>query len=133
MVLEAGGIQHVTLPAAPTGSLLVAAAEAPVELILALEQRSADGAWHTVGQSQGLAPILGVPVGDATAAWRAPSGRWTVGRCRSSFAAHAVTAKPAVIGSGSLAPIPLAPVALGGITQHWNVAQVADPELRCWA
>jgi uncharacterized protein len=127
MVLEAGGIQHVTLPAAPAGSLLVAAAEAPVELILALEHRFADGTWHTVGQSQGLAPILGVPVGDGTTAWRASV--WTVdgGTVPIHFAARAATAKPAVIASGSLAPMPLEPVALGGITQHWNVAQVADP------
>jgi hypothetical protein len=122
MVLPGGGIQHVTLPAAPSGSLLVAAAEAPVELILALEQRSADGTWHTVGQSQGLAPILANPVGDANATRRLSV--WTVdgGTVPTRLAARTVTATPAPIGV-----VPLAPVALGGITRHWNAALVADP------
>jgi uncharacterized protein len=122
MVLPGGGIQHVTLPAAPVGSLLVAAAEAPVELILALEQRNPDGTWHTVGQSQGLAPILASPVGDAAAARRISV--WTVdgGTVPIRLAARAVTATPAPVGV-----VPLAPVALGGITRHWNAARVADP------
>ena len=132
VVLHGGGVQHVTLSAAPTGSLLVAAAEAPVELILALEHRTADGAWQTVGQSQGLAPILGVPVGDAAAAWRASV--WTVdgGIVPIRFAERAVTAIPAPIVSGPQSPgprspVPLAPVALGGITRQWHVAELADP------
>ena len=122
MVLPGGGIQHVTLPGAPVGSLVVAAAEAPVELILALEQRSADGTWHTVGQSQGLAPILASPLGDAAAARRISV--WTVdgGTVPIRLAARAVAATPAPIGV-----VPLAPVALGGITRHWNAALVADP------
>ncbi|HET6235585.1 MAG TPA: hypothetical protein VFE41_11575 [Acetobacteraceae bacterium] len=121
MVLPGGGIQHVALPATQAGSLLVAAAEASVELILALEQRAADG-WHTVGQSQGLAPILGTPVGNAAADRRVSV--WTVdgGTVPTRFAARAVTATPVPIGT-----VPLAPVALGGITGHWNAALVADP------
>ena len=122
MVLPGGGIQRVTLPAAPAGSLLVAAADAPVELILALEQRGADGTWHTVGQSQGLAPILASPVGDKDAARRVSV--WTVdgGTVPIRVAARTVTATPASIGVVSLAP-----VALGGITLQWNAALVADP------
>jgi uncharacterized protein len=122
MVLPGGGIQHVKLPATQAGSLLVAAAEAPVELILALEQRAADGTWHTVGQSQGLAPILGTPVGDAAADRRVSV--WTVdgGTVPIRLAARAVTATPVPIGT-----VPLAPVALGGVTGHWNAALVADP------
>jgi hypothetical protein len=123
MVLPGGGIQHVTLPAAPAGSLLVAGAEAPVELILALEQRGTDGTWSTVGQSQGLAPVLASPVGDAAAARRISV--WTVdgGTVPIRLAARAVTATPAPVGV-----VPLAPVALGGITRHWNAALVADPD-----
>jgi uncharacterized protein len=122
LVLNAGGIQHVILPASPAKSLLVAAAEAPVELILTLEKKHADGAWQVVGQSQGLAPILGVPVGDTAATWRASI--WTVdgGTLPVRFAARAVTAAPAPIGS-----VQLAPVTLDGITAHWHAAQLADP------
>lgn len=122
MQLPGHGIQHVTLAAPPKASLLVAAAEAPVELILALEQRGTDGAWHTVGQDQGLAPVLAVPVGSTTAAWRLAV--WTVdgGTVPIRVAAHAVTATPAPIGA-----VALAPVALDGITRHWNAALVADP------
>jgi len=120
--LGAGGIQHVTLQPPPSGSLLVTAAEAPVELILTLEHRATEGNWVTVGQSQGLAPILGVPVGSAGAAWRAAV--WTVdgGTVPIRFAARAVTATPAPIGA-----VALAPVALGGLRQSWNAALVADP------
>jgi hypothetical protein len=122
MALPGGGIRHVTLPAAPPGSLTVAAAEAPVELILALEQRGADGIFHTLGQSQGLAPVVGIPAGDAGALRRISV--WTVdgGAVPIRVAARNVTATPAAIG-----PVPLAPVALSGITQHWNAALVADP------
>jgi hypothetical protein len=122
MVLPGGGIQHAALPAAPAGSLLVAAAEAPVELILAVEEHGADGTWRTVGQSQGLAPILGIPVGDTTTARRISV--WTVdgGTVPIRLAARVVTATPTSIGVVSLAP-----VALGGITRHWNAAPVADP------
>ena len=122
MQLPGRGIQHVTLPAPPKASLLVAAAEAPVELILALEQRGTDGTWHTVGQDQGLAPILGVPVGNTEAAWRIAV--WTVdgGTVPVRLAARAVTATPAPVGT-----VPLTPVALDGITRHWHAALVADP------
>jgi hypothetical protein len=122
MQLPGQGIQHVTLPAPSSASLLVAAAEAPVELILALEQRGSDGTWHTVGQDQGLAPILGVPVDNAAAAWRLSV--WTVdgGTVPIRVAARAVTATPAPIGT-----VPLAPIALDGITRHWHAALVADP------
>jgi uncharacterized protein len=121
-VLGASGIQHVTLPAPPRGSLLTAAAEAPVELILALEHQTTDGTWHTVGQDQGLAPILGVPVGDRTTAWRASI--WTVdgGAVPIRFASRPVTATPAPVGS-----VPLVPVQLGGITRQWSAALVNDP------
>ena len=122
MTLTAGGVQHVTLPPAPTGSLLVAAAEAPVELILALEQRGEDGGWRTVGQGQGLAPIVAVPVADAKIARRLAV--WTVdgGTMPIRVAARAVTTAPAPIGR-----VPLAAVALGGITHPWYAASVADP------
>jgi len=122
MQLPGHGIEHVTLPTPPNASLLVAAAEAPVELILALERQGTDGAWHTVGQDQGLAPVLGIPVGNAAAAWRLSV--WTVdgGTVPIRIAARAVTATPAPVGT-----VPLAPVALDGITRHWHAALVADP------
>jgi len=121
-LLTAGGVQHVTLPPVSSGSLLVAAAEAPVELILALEQRSAGGEWRTVGQSQGLAPIVAVPVADPGAARRLSV--WTVdgGTMPIHIATRAVTAAPAAIGA-----VPLAPVALSGIGHAWYAASVADP------
>lgn len=122
IVLTAGGVQHVTLPAAPMGALQVVAAQAPVELILALEQRAADGSWHTLGQSQGLTPVLGVPVGDASAARRIAIWTPDGGTVPVQVAARAVTGTPAPIG-----PATLSPVALGGITQRWNAALVADP------
>jgi uncharacterized protein len=122
MQLPGTGIQHVTLPTPTKGSLLVAAAEAPVELILALEQQGADAVWHTIGQDQGLAPVLGVPVGNATTAWRISV--WTVdgGTVPVRVAARTVSMTPAAIGT-----VPLAPVVLGGITRHWSAALVADP------
>ncbi len=122
MVLNAGGIQHVTLPTPATGSLLVAAAQAQVELILAVEERRTDGRWETVGQSQGRTPFLGIPVGDAAAAQRVSV--WTVDgeTVPIRVAVRAVTATPTPIGSVSMAP-----VALEGITRQWNAALVADP------
>jgi uncharacterized protein len=122
MELASAGVQHVTLPAAPADSLLIAAAEAPVEIILALDHRGSDGTWTTVGQSQGLAPIVAIPVADADATWRASV--WTVdgGTVPIHLAARAVTATPAPIGTVSLAPVPLS-----GITRHWYTAAVADP------
>jgi hypothetical protein len=122
LVLNAGGVQHVTLPASPAKSLLVAGAEAPVELILTLEKKPENGAWQVVGQSPGLAPILGVPVGDAAATWRASV--WTVdgGTLPVRFAARAVTSAPAPSGS-----MQLTPVTLDGITTHWHAAQLANP------
>jgi len=122
VALAVGGVQHATLPAAPAGSLLVAAAEAPVELILAMEQWDRDGGWRTVGQSQGLAPIVAVPVADPNAQRRLSV--WTVdgGTMPIHVAARAVTATPAQIGA-----VPLAPVALSGISRPWYAALVADP------
>jgi hypothetical protein len=109
ILLQAGAIQHVTLPTVPASGLLVAAAEAPVELILTLEHRTADGAWHTMGQDQGLAPVLAIPVRDAAAAWRASI--WTVdgGNVPIRFAARGVTATPLSIAQGSAVPAPTSP------------------------
>ncbi len=122
MELPGHGIQHAVLPVPPKGSLLVAAAEAPVELILTLEQRGTDDVWHTVGHDQGLAPVLGVPVDDSTAAWRLSAWAVDGGTVPFRVAARAETATPAPIGT-----VPLSPVALGGITRHWHAALVADP------
>ena len=112
MALAGGGVQHVTLPAAAAGSLQVVAAEAPVELILTLEQRDGDG-WQVLGQSQGLAPIVAVPVAEAAARRLSV---WTVdgGAVSIRTAARAVTE--------TTAPMPLA-----GITRHWNATLVPDP------
>ncbi len=122
VTLTAGGVQHVTLPLASPGSLLVAAAEAPVEQILALEQADADGVWRTVGQDQGLAPIVAVPVGDAKAPRRLAVWAVDGGAVPIRVAARAITAAPRPIGS-----VALAPVSLGGITRPWFAAPVADP------
>jgi hypothetical protein len=119
--LTAGGVQHVTLPPAASGSLLVTSAEAPVELMLTLEQRNSDGSWRVLGQSQGLAPLVAVPVADAAAQRLSV---WTVdgGTVPIRLAAQALTAQPAAVGT-----VPLASVALPGITKHWNAALVSDP------
>jgi uncharacterized protein len=122
MALTAGGVQHVTLPLANPGSLLVAAAEAPVEQILAVEQQGADDSWRTLGQGQGLAPIVAVPVGDAKAPRRLAVWAVDGGAVPIRVAAHAVAAAPGPIGS-----VTLAPVALIGITRPWFAAAVADP------
>ena len=99
------------------------AAEAPVELILALERQGADGIWHTDGcQSQGRSPILGVPIGDAAArrilVWTADGGTVPI-----RLAARVVQAAATPIGT-----IRLAPVVLDGITRQWQAALVADSD-----
>lgn len=120
--LSGGGVQHVLLPAPPSGGLLVVAAEAPVEIILALERKQADGGWRTAGQSQGLAPLLAIP--DAGGGeWRA--SLWAVdgGAARIRLAAH-------VIGPGGAAPIgtvSLDPVPLPWLAGRWFAAAVDDP------
>jgi uncharacterized protein len=121
MTLPNGGVHLVTLAPAPAGSLLVAAAEAPAELILALEQQGADGAWRTVGQDKGLAPIVAVPIADAKATRRLAV--WAVDGSTMPIpvAARAVTAAPVPIGT-----VPLAPVVLSGIMHPWYTALVAD-------
>lgn len=120
--LASAGVQRVTLPAAPADSLLTAAAEAPVEVILALDHRGSDGNWTTVGQSQGLAPIVAIPVAAADAGWRASV--WTVdgGTVPIRLAAHAITITPAPISAAAPLPVPLS-----GITRHWYATAVADP------
>ncbi len=120
--LASAGVQHVTLPATPANSLLTTAAEAPVEIILTLDHRGADGSWTTVGQSQGLAPVVAIPVADGDAAWRASV--WTVdgGTVPIQLAARAISAAPASIGTISLAPVPF-----NGIARHWYAAAVSDP------
>jgi hypothetical protein len=122
LVLTAGGVQHVTLPAAPGGSLLVATTEAPVEQILALEQRTADGQWQTVAQSQGLAPIVAVPVAEPGIARRLTVWAVDGGTLPDHVAARIVTAVPAPIGA-----VPLSPVAVTGVSHKWYAAAVADP------
>jgi uncharacterized protein len=120
--LSGDGIQHVALPPAPSGGLLVVAAEAPVELILALEQQVADGSWWKVGQSQGLAPILATEVGDGVAARRIAV--WTVDGGVVPIRVASRVLRPAAVPIGDVA---LAPVALEGITRRWQAALVADP------
>ena len=120
-VLAARGVQHVALPAAAAG-LLVAAAEGPVELMLALERRTSDGQWQTVGQSQGLAPVVAVPLAEANTVQRL--SLWTVdgGALPIHLAVRTVAATPAPIGK-----VALAPVSLPGLAGKWYAAAVADP------
>ena len=78
------GISHVALPPAEPGALLLLAAEAAAETVLALEQQDAHGDWQPIGRAQGTAPMLAVPAADAAGCgWRC--GRWTAWRRRSGW------------------------------------------------
>ena len=61
--------------------------------------------------------------------WRISA--WTVdgGSAPIRFASRAVTAAArVVVGTAPIGTVPLEPVALDGITRHWNAASVADPD-----
>jgi uncharacterized protein len=104
--LTGAGVHHVPLATAAPGTLLAVAAEAPVEVVLAVQARAPDGAWRQVGQDQGRAPLLAIP-GDG-GIWRASV--WAVDGADAPvrFAVHTVAGPAQPPGLVRLAPVPLA-------------------------
>jgi uncharacterized protein len=118
--LSGAGVHHVPLPAATPDALLVAGAEAPAEVILAVETRGADGAWRVLTQAQGRAPLLALP-GDGTA-WRASVWAVDGGDLPIRLAARAVTQTAQAIGE-----VHLTPLDLPGLTALPGAASLDDP------
>lgn len=121
--LKGPTVHHLAMPAAATGSLMVAAAHSTAELMLALERRGQDGAWTSVAIDRGLAPVVAVPAdGDDSRPWRLST--WTVdgGGEAVRVAARIVTAQPQKAGSVVLAAVPL-----DGLPQTLAAALVATP------
>ncbi len=114
------GVSHVALPAAEPGTLLLLAAEAQAETVLALEQLDASGAWQTIGRAQGTAPTLAVPAQGA----ELRVAVWTVDGVAAPIrlAMRAATAAAQPLGR-----VTFAKLRLPGLAQGWAVARVADP------
>jgi uncharacterized protein len=108
-----GKIHVVPLPDSKPGSLLLAGAEAPVPVGLALEVKEGE-AWRPVTATTGGAPYLAVPRG--TAPDRHYRVRvWAVDHGKTPISLTASAAAPATSGESALAAgVALAPVKLGG-------------------
>lgn len=118
-VLEGTGIHHLVLPAAPAGSLILAAAEAAEELVLSLDRQAPDGDWQPVTVQRGTRAVAAVPA-EPSAAWRASVWRVDGGTAPIRFALRlpAPSAQPL----GTVAP---APADLGN---DLHLALVAVPD-----
>jgi hypothetical protein len=100
--LSGAGVHVLSLPAVPPGALLAATAHGAGTSIVALERQDGDGAWRTVTQSRGAAPIAAA-MGDSDARpWRAAIWSLDGDAVPMVAGAQVVTAAP----SGSLAALP---------------------------
>lgn len=121
MDLTGPTVHRLTMPAADSGTLMVAAASSSAELILSLEHRGDDGAWTSVAIDRGLQPVVAVPSdGGDPQSWRAAV--WTVdgGDEAIRFAARVVAAKPQSAKQFEIA----GPSLLDGMPQNLEAALV---------
>ncbi len=118
--LAGAGVHHLILPTAAPVTLRIVAAEAPVEVTLAVEARTPDGAWRRIGQDQGLAPLLAIPGDGGT--WRALV--WSVDGANAPIrlATTLADAPAQALGDAHFLPAPLA-----RLTTQWGVAHLYDP------
>lgn len=113
--------QQFLLPAAAADSLVLVAAQASVELVLALERRDAAASWHTIGLARGKAPVLAVPSdGDAQRPWRVVV--WAVDDVPFAIAARALRVPPQAPGQ-----VTLTPLRIDGLEASVALAQVSAP------
>jgi hypothetical protein len=120
VTLQGGGVHRLTLPQPNEGTLIVAGAASAAALVLSLEQLQ-DGAWQSRALSQGLAPLVALPVGAARTPWRVSV--WPVdGGALPMQAAVRLLDQPALPG-----PPRLVPAALPGVAGRLAVAHVALP------
>ncbi|HEY4250700.1 MAG TPA: hypothetical protein VGM87_05855 [Roseomonas sp.] len=117
-VLDGAGVHHLTLPAAPAGSLILAAAEASEELVLTLDRQIAGGPWQPVAIQRGTRAVAAVPA-EPGASWRASVWRVDGGSAPIRFALRTpvLPAQPL----GTVTPVP------AGIGDGLHLALVAAP------
>lgn len=118
-LLQGAGVHRRTLPAPAEGTLLLAAAAAPDEIVLALERQDAAGRWSAVALDRGRAPVVTVP-GGAEGAWRVAAWAVDGGDAPIRLAARLLDTPAAAPGPA----VALAPVAAEGLPPL-GVAQVA--------
>jgi uncharacterized protein len=109
------------LPAAEADRLVLVAAQASAELVLALERRDAAAGWRTIGFERGKAPVLAVPSdGEAQHPWWVIVWAVDGGRAPFTITARALRAQPQALGQVTLAPLRLdaleAPVVLAQVS-----------------
>jgi hypothetical protein len=119
-VLEGAGVHRLALPAAPDGSLMLAAAEAAEELVLSLERQAPDGRWQAAAIARGTNAVAAVPA--APGAWRASVWRVDGGAAPIRFALRQPAPAPQPLGQ--VAPL------TAGIGGDLHVALVAVPDAR---
>ncbi len=108
--LTGTGVHVLTLPQPAPGSLVLAQAQSPASLVLALERQAAQG-WQIVALDQGTAPIVASPADDSTQPWRLEA--WTVdgGPEPITLAARAASLAAQAPGQVSLAALDGLPLA----------------------
>jgi uncharacterized protein YecT (DUF1311 family) len=119
-LLAGAGVHHLPLPPAAAGTLMVAAAEAPIEVTLAVEAQGGDGAWHRIGQDQSTTPLVAIPADGS--AWRALV--WSVDGADVPIRFAAAAVQPPAQALGELH---FQPLGLPAIATPWSVALLADP------
>lgn len=121
--LAGGGVKRLTLTAPAAGSLVVAEASAPAELVLALERREPNGAWRTIALDQGRSPLIAAPAEPSNPAPLRLSA-WTVDGGAEPIRVAARQVSPAAQPVGA---VTFTALDLEGMPQRAGVAQVNVP------
>jgi hypothetical protein len=120
--LSGAGVHVLSLPPVPEGALLVASAHGAGTTVLALERQDKDGAWRTVSQMRGAAPVAaGMGDGDAHP-WRAVVWSLDGDAVPVVAAARVMTEAPAA----RLAPLPGMPAAVARLALGQAVVSHVD-------
>jgi len=122
--LSGAGVHVLSVPPVPDGALLVASAHGAGTTMLALEHQDQAGAWRTVTQMRGAAPVAAAMGDSDTRPWRAVTWSLDGDAVPVIAAARVVTQAPAA-RLDKLAGMPVA-VARLGLSQA-AVSTVAGP------
>ncbi len=117
--LAGGLLHHLALQQPAAGQLVVAGAASPSPLAVSLERQDARGAWRSLANAQGRAPVVAVPADNQAGVWRLSVWPLDEGHAPMQVAVRLASLPPA---SG---PPRFSPLALAGIADHLAVANVA--------
>jgi hypothetical protein len=123
-VFTGPSVHQVALPPSEPGQLLLLAGQSSSEIVLALERRSATGAWSTAGSARGIAPVLAVPAdSDAGRPWRVSAWAVDGGSAAITLAARKVGAQAQALGT-----VKLNAEVIEGLAKPVRLALVDSPE-----